>query len=615
MRRFLVVALALSATIAPGVVSAQMSSVPAEIEAIKQEMRKLQDRLQRLEQMQAGPAASGTPAVPAASAPAGSPAPPVVAQPAPPAGAQPGERPISLEKETPLEALGGPKLELGGVRIHGFAVGSFSYNSHIQMVPEFAGGGQALADPGAANFRFDKFSLGISKTFAPWLSAGATMEVESHRDRHTHLIPVTETDNRRGCPVGLACERFGAEEPTTEVNLDAFYITAIAPIGNGLSLSFGRFDTPYGMERHDEPFNLTATTSEIFQFGKPMKYTGFQTAYQFAPWADAVAWVANRWESDTTHDPFDDNNKGKSLGGRVGFTPIAGPGLLNFGLGGWFGPEQDDTSSRNRWIVDVDATWSPIPRLLLAAELLYGSEDKVSFRERGVPFAQPAAEDLDVTWWGFSFLAHYDVARWLGLSLRYGYFGGSRASREVGACRRNEPRTDVRSVRAAASPPQSLLGRHRGGSSETPRINLVLRIVRVPLTAEVAGLVDIRRAAAVLARRLEGVVARHQDGPGGRLDDDLVRGAERLAGQGGRADEAAAPAIRVTTVRGRTAGEDGREREAEQKRLRHHVARRCKAPTRRNGPAVTRPRPAARRGGGPAAASRRAARSSPDPTG
>ncbi|MGH7267385.1 MAG: outer membrane beta-barrel protein, partial [Candidatus Rokuibacteriota bacterium] len=339
-----------------------------------------------------------------------------------PLAARPGEREISLEKETPLEALGGPRLEIGGARIHGFAVGSFSHNSHIQMVPEFAGGGQALADAGATNFRFDKFSLGVSKSFASWLSAGATMEVESHRDRHTHLIPTTETAMRRECPPGLACERFGAEAPETEVVLDAFHVTVVAPLGNGLALAIGRFDAPFGMERHDEPFNLTATTSEIFRFGKPMKYTGFQTAYQFTPWLDAVAWVANRWESDTTHDPFDDNNKGKSLGGRIGFTPIGGPTLLNFGLGGWFGPEQADDSSANRWLLDADVTWTPMPRLILAGEVIYGSEDTVSFRERGVPFAESAVDDRDVTWWGFSLLAHYDLMRWLGLSLRYGYF-------------------------------------------------------------------------------------------------------------------------------------------------------------------------------------------------
>jgi hypothetical protein len=70
------------------------------------------------------------------------------------------------------------------------------------------------------------------------------MEVESHRDRHTHLVAVTESANRRGCPVGLACERFGAEAAATEVTVDAFYVTVIAPLGNGLSLSIGRFGRP-----------------------------------------------------------------------------------------------------------------------------------------------------------------------------------------------------------------------------------------------------------------------------------------------------------------------------------------------------------------------------------
>jgi hypothetical protein len=397
----------------PGTVVAQTANPTAEIEAIRQEIRKLQERLQRLEQSVQPP--SAVVPTPPLSAPPAPGAPPTVA-------IQPGEREISLEKETLLEAMGGPKLEVGGVRVFGFAVGSFSYNSHIQMVPEFAGGAQALADPGATNFRFDKFSLGIAKSFASWLSAAAVMEVESHRDRHTHLIPSTETANRRGCPDGLACERFGAEEAETEVVLDAFHVTAVAPLGNGLALSFGRFDTPYGMERHDEPFNLTATTSEIFQFGKPQKFTGFQAAYPVAPWMDVVAWVANRWESDTTHDPFDDNNTGKSVGGRLGFTPILGPGLLNIGVGGWYGAEQDDTNSPKRWLLDVDVTWNPLPKLLLAAEFIYGGEGNVSFRERGTPFPSPAVTDKDVTWWGLNLIAHYDIRDWLGLTFRYGYF-------------------------------------------------------------------------------------------------------------------------------------------------------------------------------------------------
>ena len=198
-----------------------VEAVRTEMQQMKTEyetaMQELQERLNRLEEAQRSsltPAAAETPQ--AASPP-------------------PGEREISLEeeKEHPLETLGLPKPEVEGVRISGFAVGSFSYNSHIQMVPEFAGGVPALADPGRTNFRFDKFGLSLSKTFTPWLSAGASIEVENHRDRHSHGF-----DPAFGCRgVGTCFERFASEEAKTEINLDRFHLTGIAPIGNGLALS------------------------------------------------------------------------------------------------------------------------------------------------------------------------------------------------------------------------------------------------------------------------------------------------------------------------------------------------------------------------------------------
>ena len=58
-------------------------------------------------------------------------------------------------------------------------------------------------------------------------------------------------------------------------------------------------------------------------FGRPQRMTGIQTAYQFAPWLDVTAWVVNRWETETTHEGLDDNNRDKSFGGRLGVTPLA----------------------------------------------------------------------------------------------------------------------------------------------------------------------------------------------------------------------------------------------------------------------------------------------------
>jgi hypothetical protein len=404
----------------PTLVLAEATS--SEIEQLKQEMRRLQERLDKLERQPQQARPAPPPVTTGAPTPAAAGVAATQAVPPPP----PGEREINLEREHPLEVLGLPKPELGGVRISGFFVGSANYNSRIQMVPEFAGSIPLSSEPRRTDFRFDQFSMGAFKTFAPWLSAGASMEVERHGHRHSHGF-----DPDFGCPSGGATctEQFGSEDIETEVSLHRFNITGVAPVGNGLSLSFGRFDTPFGYERHDAALNFTATTSELQRFGRPQSMTGFTAAYQFTPWLDATAWVVNRWENETTEDPLEDNNRDKSFGGRIGFTPLAGRQLVNVGIGGWWGPERDDNTRNDRWIVDADLTWSPTPRLVLAGELVYGGESGVSFRRRGLPFAAPEVDRRDVNWLALYALAHYDVASWLGLTFRYGFFNDYQGAR------------------------------------------------------------------------------------------------------------------------------------------------------------------------------------------
>src|SRR5256712_7155767 len=396
-------------------IGSALAQTASDFEALKQELRRMQERLQRLEQAEPGDRAPQQRLAPSPSPVAV----PLAAQAPPAVGPRPREREIQLEREHPAEMAGLPKPEIGGVRISGFFVGSANYNSRIPMGPEFAGNAGVSSEPRSLDFRFDQFTIGAYKMFSPWLSAGASLEVERHGHRHSHGF-----DPDSGCPgSGTSCtEQFGAEEITTEVSLHRFNITGIAPIGNGLALCFGRFDTPSGYERHAAPWTLPATTSEVNRFGRPMTMTGFQAAYQFTPWLDAPAWVVNRWENETTEDPLEDNNRDKSFGGRVGFTQLSGAQLLNFGLGGWWGPEQDDDTKHERWILDLDVSWTPLPRLLLAGELVYGGESEVSFRRRGTPIAAPAVNNQDVNWFGLYALAHYDLTRWLGLSFRYGFF-------------------------------------------------------------------------------------------------------------------------------------------------------------------------------------------------
>lgn len=323
------------------------------------------------------------------------------------------DREIAVGGESPSAAF-----DVAGLRLSGFFVGSANYNSHVQMVPEFAGSAPVSSEPRHIDFRFDQFSIGAFKTFSSWLSAGASIEVERQGHRHSQGF-----DPDLGCPgTGTCIEQFGAEAIATEVSLHRFNVTAVAPVGNGLAISFGRFDAPFGYERHDAALNLTATTSELQRFGRPQSVTGLQVAYQLTPWLDAAAWLVNRWENETTEDPPEDNNAAKSVAARLGFTPLHGADLLNIGLGGFWGPEQDNDNGHSRWIVDGDVTWSPGSRLLVTGEFVYGGESGVSLRRRGAPFAANAVENADVRWFGLYALAHYDLAEWFGVSVRYGLF-------------------------------------------------------------------------------------------------------------------------------------------------------------------------------------------------
>lgn len=423
---FAVLLLTLATAASPGAARAQ-SVDGTDAQALKDEIRRLNERLNRLEetgkpQVVPAPApAQVTPGPPVEPAPAAAPGMATAQVPSP----TPGEREIKLEREHPFEVVGLPKPELGGFRFSGFFVGSVNFNNRLQLLPEFAGNAPASSRPGEVDFRFDQFTFGVYKNFAPWLSAGASVEIERHGHTHSHGF-----DPDFGCPgTGPCVEQFGDHEIETEVSLHRFYITGIAPLGNGVALSFGRFDTPYGYERHDAPLNLTATTSEVQRYGRPQSMTGFTAAYQFAPWLDVMAWIVNRWENETTEDSLEDNNRDKSFGGRIGFTPLQGSQLLNVGIGGWWGPEQDDDTAHKRWIVDVDATWTPNPRLLLTAEFVYGRETGVSFRRVGIPIPGDAADDKRVSWYGLYALAHYDVTPWLGTSFRYGIFNDNDGAR------------------------------------------------------------------------------------------------------------------------------------------------------------------------------------------
>jgi len=182
--------------------------------------------------------------------------------------------------------------------------------------------------------------------------------------------------------------------PTTAIGIDNLIINWTPARLSALSLSFGRFDAPIGFERDDEPLNLIPTTSFTFENARPVKFTGLMARYTLNPKVSVLGLVANGW------DQVADNNSGKTAGLKVQVFPAATTAV---GLGLFYGPEEDSTNGSQRTLLTTDATYQPLPRLILQGEAHHGTQ-----RIAGFP----------VEWTGVVGQMFWRVGRATGLTIR-----------------------------------------------------------------------------------------------------------------------------------------------------------------------------------------------------
>jgi len=178
--------------------------------------------------------------------------------------------------------------------------------------------------------------------------------------------------------------------PTTAIEIDNLIINWTPARLSTLTLSFGRFDAPVGFERDDEPLNLVPTTSFTFEHARPVKFTGLMVRYALNLKVSVLGLVANGWDEEA------DNNSGKTVGLKVQVFPSSD---LVVAAGALYGPEEDSTNGAQRTLLTGDATWQPLPRLIVQAEAHHGSQQRT-------------------TWTGVVGQAFWRVGRSTGLTVR-----------------------------------------------------------------------------------------------------------------------------------------------------------------------------------------------------
>lgn len=177
---------------------------------------------------------------------------------------------------------------------------------------------------------------------------------------------------------------------TTLNFLQQAYLTAVVPIGSGLTVDAGKFVTHMGFEVIESKDNWNYSRSFLFAWAIPYYHVGLRVAYPIFSNVTLTGHLCNGWNS------VQDNNSSKTFGASLIATPLSGLTVVAGWIGGKEQPDSLQAGARN--VVDLTVAYKPTDQLSLAANASLGREDL------------PA-----------------DDARWQGLALyaRYGFSGGT----------------------------------------------------------------------------------------------------------------------------------------------------------------------------------------------
>jgi hypothetical protein len=212
------------------------------------------------------------------------------------------------------------------------------------------------------------------------------------------------------------------DQPQTGEGTDAFdlteaYVSYNAAVGKGLRLDLGKFVTFLGAEVIEAIDNPDYSRSFLFNYAIPFTHTGLRASYALTDTLNAAVYLVNGWDNST------DNNRGKSIGLSVGYTPVEAFSIL---VNGITGAEQDETgpnaptvgssSSNKRSLLDIVATIKPTKKLSFILNTDNAREQNVIYSAApAILLGQPTGQ---ATWAGYAAIVKYDLSDANSVSVR-----------------------------------------------------------------------------------------------------------------------------------------------------------------------------------------------------
>ncbi len=185
--------------------------------------------------------------------------------------------------------------------------------------------------------------------------------------------------------------------------LKSAYVSYLAPVGKGLTLTFGKFVTPAGAEVIESNKNWNYSRSLLFNYAVPFYHFGLSAAYTFSDKYTLTGYVVNGW-----NNLVDNYSSGKTGGLSFAWTPNKKTSLTETWLGGPGATPADGGSWRN--LSDTVLTYTPNSKLSLMANADYGRVEKP------IGFIRP------VDWFGIAGYAKYQFNPLWAVAGRYEYY-------------------------------------------------------------------------------------------------------------------------------------------------------------------------------------------------
>lgn len=262
-------------------------------------------------------------------------------------------------------------------------------------------------------YNFARSDAGAART-----NRGRVFDVQSNGFTPQAAELVFEKPVTTESPIGFRTDLFfgddaelihstGAGIGTDQFDLQQAYVTARAPVGDGIDFKVGKFVTLLGAEVIESPANWNFSRSYLFGFAIPFTHTGALASYPLGSFGSVTAGVVNGW------DIVDENNQFKSFLGNVTLTLMEN---LTLAVNGITGAERGSDNRNDRSVIDLVATWKPIDALTLMANYDYGHESNLAHGVAGTAGFDTA------NWTGVALYAKYDLSPTWALAGRWEWF-------------------------------------------------------------------------------------------------------------------------------------------------------------------------------------------------